>query len=216
MEFYKRYSFEVPCTEDYRGEKVEERFANLLRRKSISDQRYERFVQLCTDKEGSASDMCSVMSKRSSASSLARKQEMIELQLKQTELCLELEEARVVARMELLKLKEAMSSSSRWKRKKQLQCRDGLVDNSPNESGCGMEIGKDVTSLLPGNAVSTREATTASCIISRSPATTIDPQPVTSKVDVVDKKPNFSVEQDTPSRSNVCFVFQWRIGCCRW
>jgi len=56
MEFCKRYSSEVPNTEDYQGEKVEARFANLLRWKSISDQRYERFDQLRTDKEGFAGD----------------------------------------------------------------------------------------------------------------------------------------------------------------
>jgi len=37
-----------------------------------------------------------------------------------------------------------------------------------------------------------REANTASCVYSRSPAITIDPQPVTSKVDVVDKKTNLN------------------------
>jgi len=48
---------------------------------------YKHFVQLCTDKEGSASDMY-VASKRSSASSIATKHEMIALQWKQTELVL--------------------------------------------------------------------------------------------------------------------------------
>ena len=43
------------------------------------------------------------------------------------------------------------------------------------------------------NIVSSREANTASCVFSRSPAITIDPQPVTSKVNVVDKKPNLNV-----------------------
>ena len=74
MEFCKRYSSEVPCTEDCRGEKVAS-FANLRRTKGISDQRYEQFVQLCTDKEGFSRD--SVTSKRPSASSIARKHELI-------------------------------------------------------------------------------------------------------------------------------------------
>jgi len=60
-------------------EKVEAGFANLRRTKSISDQRYEQVVQLCTDK-GFARD--NVTSKRSSASSIARKHELIALQLK--------------------------------------------------------------------------------------------------------------------------------------
>ena len=38
-----------------------------------------------------------------------------------------------------------------------------------------------------------REANTAPCVFSRSSAITIDPQPVTSKVDVVDKKTNLNV-----------------------
>ena len=88
MEFCKKYSSEVPCTGDYQGEKVEGSFGNLRRTKSISDQRYEQFVLLCTDK-CFARD--SVTSKRSSASSIARKHELITLQLKQIELSLELE-----------------------------------------------------------------------------------------------------------------------------
>ena len=140
MEFCKRYSSEVSCTEDYQGEKVEASFANLRRTKSFSDQRYEQFVQLCADK-GFARD--SVTSKRSSASSIARQHELITLQLKQMELSLELEraqvvaerkradaefrrrkieveleQARAVARMKLLKLKEAMSASARTKSKR--------------------------------------------------------------------------------------------------
>jgi len=77
----------VPCTEDYQAgrEEAEAKFANLQRRKLISKQKYEQFVQLCTDKEGSASDMCSVASKRSSASSIARRREMIALQWRQKE-----------------------------------------------------------------------------------------------------------------------------------
>jgi len=144
-------------------------------------------------------DMFCLKSERASASSFARQKEMIELKLKQTELRLELqlaqeqaerirkeagfrrlkreielEKKRTELQMELLKLKEAMSSSSRSNRKKQLQCRDDLDVNSPDESGCGMGIGKNVSSLPPGNAVSTREATSASCIILRPPAITID------------------------------------------
>ena len=77
--FCETYISEVPCTEDYQEEReeAEAKFANLQRRKFISEQKYEQFVQLCTDKEGSASDMCSVASKRSSASSIARRHEMI-------------------------------------------------------------------------------------------------------------------------------------------
>jgi len=74
-------------------EEAEAKFANLQRRKFISEQKYEQFVQLYTDKEGSASDMCSVASKRSSASSIARRHDMIALQWKQKELSLELERA---------------------------------------------------------------------------------------------------------------------------
>jgi len=135
LEFCERYISEVPCTEDYQAEReeAEAKFANLQRRKFISEQKYEQFVQLCTDKEGSASDMCSVALNRSSASSIARRHDMIALQWKQKELSLELEQAqaeaersradaefrrrrcevemkqsRAVAQMELLKLKEAM------------------------------------------------------------------------------------------------------------
>jgi len=97
----------VPCTDVYQAEReeAEAKFANLQRRKFISEQKHEQFVQLCTDKEGSASDMSSVASKRSSASSLARKHEMIALRWKQKELSLEIERAPAVARMELLRLK---------------------------------------------------------------------------------------------------------------
>jgi len=50
------------------------------------------------------------------------------------------------------------------------------------------------TSFPLGNAVSTRAATTSSgCVFSRSPPTAINPQPVTSKVDLVDAKPNLNV-----------------------
>jgi len=218
MEFCKRYSSEVPCTEDYQGEKVEGSFANLRRRTSISDQRYEQFVQLCTDKECFARD--SVTSKRSSASSIARKHELIALQLKQMELSLELEraqaeaerkradaefrrrkievelkQARAVARMKLLKLKEAMSASARTKskRKEQLQRREVATKNSESEPCCCKNVSKDYLSWPLRNIVSSREANTASCVYSRSSAITIDRQPVTSKVDVVDKKTNLNV-----------------------
>jgi len=82
LEFCERYISEVPCTKDYQAEReeAEAKFANLQRRKFISEQKYEQFVQLCTDKEDSASDMCSVASKRSSASSIARRHDMIALQ----------------------------------------------------------------------------------------------------------------------------------------
>jgi len=76
---------------------TEAKFANLQRIKFISEQKYQQFVQLCTDKEGSASDMCSVASKRSSASSIARRHEIIALQWKQKELSLELERAQAEA-----------------------------------------------------------------------------------------------------------------------
>ena len=127
LEFYERYISEVPCTEDYQAqrEEAEAKFANLQCKKFTSEQKYEQFVQLCTDKEGSASDMCSVASKRSSASSIARRHDMIALQWKQKELSLELERAdaefrrrrcevemvqsRAFAQMELLKLKEAVN-----------------------------------------------------------------------------------------------------------
>ena len=165
MEFCKRYSFEVPCTEDYQGGKVEARFANLRRRKSISGQRYEQFVQLCTDEEGFARD--SATSKRSSASSIAGKHELIALQLKQMELSLELEraqaeagrkradaefrrrkivveleQARAVARMKLLKLEEAKSASARTKskRKEQLQRREVAAKNSESEPCCSKNV----------------------------------------------------------------------------
>ena len=98
--------------------------------------------------------------------------------------------------MELLKLKEAMSTSasSRSKRKKQLQQRATATNLSEGEPCCSKDVIKDFLSFPLGNAVSTRAATTTSrCVFSCSPATTIDPQPVTSKVDLVDAKLNLYV-----------------------
>ena len=163
-------------------------------KKNACEQKYEQFVQLCTDKEGSASDMCSVASKRSSASFIDGKHEMIALQWKQTELSLELERAQAeaersradaefrwrkfevemektqaVAQMELLKLKEAMSTSasSRSKRKKQLQQRAVAANHSEGEPCCSKDVTKDFLSFPLGNAVSTRAATTTSrCVFS--------------------------------------------------
>jgi len=182
LEFCKRYISEVPFTEHYQAEKeeAEAKFANLQRRKFISDQKYEQYVQLCTDKEGSASDMCSVESKRSSAS-LARKHEIIALQWKEKELSLELERARAVARIELLKLKDAMSTSasSRSKRKQLRQC-DTATNLSGGEPCCSKDVTKGVPSLSLGNAASTRAETNTS-------------QPVTSKFYVVDAKPKLNV-----------------------
>lgn len=40
LEFCERYSHEMPCTEDYQAQK-EAKFANLQRRKFVSDQKYE-------------------------------------------------------------------------------------------------------------------------------------------------------------------------------
>jgi len=86
--------FRCHAPKDYQAEReeAEAKFANLQRRKFISEQKYEQFVQLCTDKEGSASDMCSVASKRSK-SSIARRHDMIALQWIQKELSLDLERA---------------------------------------------------------------------------------------------------------------------------
>jgi len=142
--------------------------------KSISDQRYEQFVQLCADKEGFARD--SVTSQRSSASSIARKHELITLQLKQMALSLELEraeperkrvnaefrrrkieveleQARAMIRMKLLKLKEAMSASARTKskRKEQLQQREFAAKNSESGPCCSKNVSKDFLSLPLGN-----------------------------------------------------------------
>ena len=62
------------------------------------------------------------------------------------------------------------------------------------EPCCSKDVTKDFLSFPLGNAVSTRVATTTSrCVFSRSPPITINPQPVTSKVDVVDAKPNLNV-----------------------
>ena len=88
LEFCKKYSCEVPSGELYTAEKqeAEATCTDLCRRRTTCDQNYEQFVQLCTDKEPSASDLCNSASKRSSVSSIARKQEMIALQVKQMEL----------------------------------------------------------------------------------------------------------------------------------
>jgi len=85
--------------------------------------------------------------------------------------------------MELMKLKEAMSASASSKRKKQLQRRAVVADHSEGESCCSKDVTKDFLSFPLGNTVSTRAATTTTCVFSRSPAITINPQPVTSKVD---------------------------------
>jgi len=168
------------------------------RRKFISEQKYEQFVQLCTDKEGSASDICRVASKRSSASSLARKHEMIALRWKQKKLSLELERAPAVARMELLKLKEGMSTSasSRSKRKKQLQQCATATNLSEGEPCCSKDVTKDFLSFPLGNAIGTRAATTTS-------------QPVSSKVGLADAKPN--LKQKTLSQSNVCLSIETKL-----
>jgi len=88
LEFCKKYNCEVPSGELYKAEKQEAgaKCTDLCRRRTTCDQNYEQFVQLCTDKEPSASDLCSSASKRSSVSSIARKQEMTALQVKQMEL----------------------------------------------------------------------------------------------------------------------------------
>ena len=83
--------------------------------------------------------------------------------------------------MELLKLKDAMSTSasSRSKRKKQLQQCATATNLSEGEPCCSKDVTKNLSFPL-GNAVSTRAATTTS-------------QPVSSKVDLVDAKPNLNV-----------------------
>ena len=71
--------------------------------------------------------------------------------------------------MELLKLKEAMSTSasSRSKRKKQLQQRAVAANHSEGEPCCSKDVTKDFLSFPLGNAVSTRAATTTSrCVFS--------------------------------------------------
>jgi len=62
-----------------------------------------------------------------------------------------------------------------------------------SEPCCSKNVGKDFLSLPLRNIFSSKEANTASCVFSRSLAITIDPQPVTSKVVVVDKKTNLNV-----------------------
>jgi len=106
-----------------------------------------------------------------------------------------MEQSRAVARMKLLKLKEAMSASARTKskRKEQLQRREVAAKNSANEPSCSKNVRKDFLSLPLRNIVSSREAHTASCVFSRSPPITTNTQPVTSKVDIVDKKTNLNV-----------------------
>ena len=98
--------------------------------------------------------------------------------------------------MELLKLKEAMSTSasSRSKRKKQLQQRVLAANHSAGEPCCSKDVIKDFLAFPLGNSVSTRAVTTTStCVFSRSPAITIIPQPVTSKVDFIHAKPILNV-----------------------
>jgi len=86
------------------------------------------------------------------------------------------------------------SASSRSKRKKQLQQCATAANLSEVEPCCSKDVTKDFLSFPLGNAVSTRAATTTSrCVFSRSPAITTNTQPVTSKVDLVDAKPNLNV-----------------------
>jgi len=121
-------------------------------------------------KERSASDLCSSASKRSSFSSIARRQEMIALQLKQMEL--ELETARAIARMEKFKLamsSVAMSSvGCKSELKGQSRRCDVLANNDSGEPGCS----KNIVSLLVSRAVDSKPTTVSTCAVTYSPAST--------------------------------------------